>query len=469
MSRKFTISRRNALQTFSAGAAASLLPIFNEAQATADDLAGPTKLPHRRPRAKHVIVLYMSGGFSHVDTFDPKPRLTRDHDKPIGSPAKNAPQQVKNDRFLKASNWRFRPNRECGTEVSDLFPHIRNVMHEAALIRSLHSDHRDHGEATLQLHTGSTNVPMPSLGSWLSYGLGTENSQLPGHVVISEHRPYNGPLIWDSNFLPAIHSGVQVMPGDEPLPYLKPDSPADLQNLELELLASLNQKHLERRARDPRLIGRRETFRTAKGLQDLAPQVLDVTKESKQTLELYGAKPGDRNSYAAQCIMARRLIEAGVRFVEIVDAVGACRDNWDAAHRDIGSHAKYAQRVDQPIAALIRDLKQRGMLDDVLLVFCTEFGRSPWAQDGKGTKSRNHHPDAFSGWLAGGGVKGGVVYGSTDDIGNHIEENAVHVHDFHATILHLLGLNHERLTYRHAGRDFRLTDVHGHIIDNIIG
>jgi uncharacterized protein (DUF1501 family) len=166
--------------------------------------------------------------------------------------------------------------------------------------------------------------------------------------------------------------------------------------------------------------------------------------------------------------MARRLVESGVRFVEIVDAVGACRDNWDAAHRDISSHAKYAKRVDRPIAALIRDLKQRGLFDDVLLVFCTEFGRSPWAQDGKGTKSRNHHPDAFSGWLAGGGVKGGVVYGSTDDIGNHIEENAVHVHDFHATILHLLGLDHQRLTFRHAGRDFRLTDVHGHIISDII-
>jgi hypothetical protein len=415
-----------------------------------------------------VIVLYMSGGFSHVDTFDPKPRLIRDHDTSIGPPLEASPNQPKKDRYLKAPNWRFQANKHCGTEVSDLFPHIRDVMHEVALIRSMHSDHRDHGEATLQLHTGSTNTPMPSLGAWLSYALGTDNPQLPGHVVISEHRPYNGPLVWDSNFLRAVHSGVRVFPGKEPLPHLKPDAPAALQQLELELLDSLNQRHLAARASDARLAGRRATFRTAKGLQDLAPQVLDVTRESKQTLEMYGAEPGDRSSYAAQCIMARRLVEAGVRFVELIDAVGACRDNWDAAHRDIASHAKYAGRVDRPIAALIHDLKQRGLFEETLLVFCTEFGRTPWAQDGKGTKSRNHHPQAFSSWLAGGGVQGGVVYGLTDEIGNHVEENAVHIHDFHATILHLLGLNHERLTFRHAGRDFRLTDVHGHVVQDII-
>jgi hypothetical protein len=209
------------------------------------------------------------------------------------------------------------------------------------------------------------------------------------------------------------------------------------------------------------------TFETARGLRDLAPRALDISLESPATLALYGAKPGDRSSYAAQCLMARRLIEHGVRFVEIIDAVGACRDNWDAAHRDVGTHAKYARRVDRPIAGLIQDLKSRGMLDETLLVFCTEFGRSPWAQDGKGTKSRTHHPNAFSCWLAGGGVKGGAVYGKTDDIGNRVAENPVHIHDFHATILHLMGLDHERLTFRHAGRDFRLTDVHGRVVNEI--
>ena len=211
-----------------------------------------------------------------------------------------------------------------------------------------------------------------------------------------------------------------------------------------------------------------DSFRTAKGLQDLAPEVLDVRRESQRTLELYGAQPGDRTSYAAQCVMARRLIENGVRFVEIIDAVGACRDNWDAAHRDVGTHAKYARRVDQPIAGLIKELQQGDLLNETLLVFCTEFGRTPWAQDGKGTKSRNHHPAAFSCWLAGGGVKPGIVYGQSDDIGNRVEEDAVHVHDFHATILHLLGLDHQRLTFRHAGRDFRLTDVHGQVIHGLL-
>jgi len=457
------LTRRRVLQSISAS---SLGAVYAPAiQAEAHSGVAQT---HHKPKAKHVIVLYLSGGLSHVDSFDPKPRLLKDHDVSIGPPLEAQPNQPVKDRYLKAPNWRFRPNRRCGTQVSDLFPFMREIMHEVALIRSMYSDHRDHGEATLQLHTGSTNTPMPSLGAWLSYGLGTENARLPGHVVISEHRPYNGPLIWDSNFLPAVHSGVRVLPGDTPLPYLKPETPENLQEIELDLLDALNRRHLIQRGNDRRLSGRRDTFRTALGLQELAPQVFDIALETKQTLEMYGVNDSDRKSYAAQCVMARRMIEAGVRFVEIIDAVGACRDNWDAAHRDIETHTKYAKRVDQPITALIRDLKQRGLFEETLLVFCTEFGRTPWAQDGQGSKSRNHHPHAFSSWLAGGGVRPGVVYGTTDDIGNHIEENAVHVHDFHATILHLLGLDHKRLTFRYAGRDFRLTDVHGHVIKDII-
>lgn len=448
------ITRRKALQTaFGVLPAAVGLP-----QLTAATTA------HIQPRAKHVIVLYMSGGYSHVDTFDPKPRLTRDHDISIGSDLKRPGFE----RYLKGADWDFKPNRYCGTEVSDLFPHIREMMHEVALIRSMNCDHSDHGEATLQLHTGSTGFAMPSLGSWLSYGLGSFNPNLPSHVVISEHRPYSGPQIWDSNFLPGVHAGVQIMPGDEPLPNLTPASPGDLQNLELSLLDTLNREHSRKRPVDAQLVARNESFKTAKGLQDLAPEALDLTKESKATLDLYGAQAGNTTSYAAQAIMARRLVERGVRFVEIIDAVGACRDNWDAAHRDMASHEKYASRVDKPVAGLIKDLKQRGMLDDVLLVFCTEFGRTPWAQEGKGTKSRNHHPSAFSCWLAGGGVKPGVVYGKTDDIGNRIIEDSVHIHDFHATILHIMGLNHEKLTFRHAGRDFRLTDIHGRIVDDIL-
>ncbi len=456
------MSRRDLLRSASLGAGSLFVPSLVRG-------AEPGFLPHHQGTAKHVIMLYMSGGYSHVDTFDPKPRLIRDHDVNIGMENRaSVSGQPKVERYLKAPSWEFKPNRRCGTEVSELFPHIREIMDEATLIRSMHADHRDHGEATLQLHTGSTGFAMPSLGAWLSYGLGSFNPNLPSHVVISEFQPYNGAQIWDSNFLPATHAGVRILPGDEPLPYLKSNEPRPLQELELGLLDSLNRDHLSTRQADPKLAARMATFKTAKGLQDLAPEVLDLSKEPAYLLKEYGAEPGDRTSYAAQCLMARRLVEQGVRFVEIIDAVGACRDNWDAAHRDIGSHAKYAKRVDQPIAALVRDLKRRGLLDEVLLVFCTEFGRSPWAQDGKGTKSRNHHPFAFSCWLAGGGVKGGHVHGKTDDIGNLIEEDPVHIHDFHATILHIMGLDHERLTYRHAGRDFRLTDVHGRVVTEIM-
>ena len=452
-------SRRDVLKAAVAGTAAL---------AGGAAFADPQK-SHHPARAKHVIVLYMSGGYSHVDTFDPKPRLTREHDLSIGPEIEAAvSSQPKVERFLKAPLWRFTPNKECGTEVSDLFPHIREQMHEVALIRSMHCDHRDHGEATLQLHTGSTGIAMPSLGSWLSFGLGSFNDNLPSHVVISEHRPYSGPVIWDASFLPGVHTGVRIVPGDQPLPNLQPATPRELQEIELDLLDQLNQQHLRRRQHDSKLAGRISSFHTAKGLQDLAPKVLDLSAETKETLDMYGCQPGDRKSYAAQCITARRLIEHGVRFVEIIDAVGACRDNWDAAHRDVATHAKYARRVDRPVAALLRDLRQRDMLNDVLVVFCTEFGRSPWAQDGKGTRSRTHHPWAFSCWLAGGGVRPGIVHGQTDDIGNRIDQGAVHIHDFHATILHLMGLDHRRLTFHHAGRDFRLTDVHGRVVKGVL-
>ncbi|QDU01785.1 hypothetical protein V6x_14680 [Gimesia chilikensis] len=458
MSDSALISRRQLLQAGLGTSAGLWLPRVLPAELAA---------PHHRPRAKHVIMLYMSGGYSHVDTFDPKPELTKRHDQSIGNEAAVS-GQPKVERYLKAPLWKFRPNRECGTEVSDLFPEIRKQMHEVALIRSMNCDHRDHGEATLQLHTGSTTAAMPGMGAWLSYGLKSFNPNLPSHVVISEHRPYNGPQLWDANFLPAVNTGVRVMPGNDPIPYLKSPTSHNRQQLELSLLQKLNQRHLDRRDHDPKLTGRMSTFKAASGLQRQAPEALDLSQESKSTLELYGAAQGDQASYAAQCIMTRRLIERGVRFVEIIDAVGACRDNWDAAHRDMASHEKYARRVDQPIAALITDLKQRGLFEETLLVFCTEFGRSPWAQDGKGTKSRTHHPNAFSCWLAGGNVRGGVIHGESDDIGNYVVKDLVHIHDFHATILHIMGLDHEQLTYRHAGRDFRLTDVHGHVVQQIL-
>lgn len=456
------IDRRTALKRLGRTAALGAIPGIVPGSSAV--LGKELPAAHFTPKAKQVIVLYMSGGYSHVDTFDPKPRLAREHDTSIGYQF----GRKDFDRYLKASNWKFSPNKRCGTEVSDLFPHIREQMHECALIRSMNCDHLDHGEATLQLHTGSTGFAMPSLGSWLNHGLGSDNTSMPGHVVISEHRPYAGPQIWDSIFLPGKNTGVQITPGETPIQNLTPASDPANQSLELTLLSSLNNRHLEKRKSDNTLKARISSFETARGLQAEAPEIMDLSKESKATFELYGASPDNPTSYASQVIMARRMIEAGVRFVEVIDAIGACRDNWDAAHRDIASHAKYAKRVDQPAAALIKDLKQRGLFDEVLLIFCTEFGRTPWAQDGKGTKSRAHHPHAFSCWLAGAGVKGGIIHGETDDIGNKVIQDAVHIHDYHATILHLMGLDHEKLVYRHAGRDFRLTDVHGHVIRPIL-
>ena len=456
------ISRRNALKRMSHAMAAASFPALVPGSSAV--LGKELPQPHFTPKAKQVIVLYMSGGYSHVDTFDPKPRLATEHDTSIGYEF----GRKDFDRYLKAANWAFKPNQHCGTEVSDLFPHIREQMHECALIRSMNCDHIDHGEATLQLHTGSTGFAMPSLGSWLNYGLGTFNASMPGHVVISEHRPYAGPQIWDSIFLPGKNAGVQITPGETPIANLDRTSTDKQQALELGLLNSFNKKHLVGRESDNKLRARMSSFETASGLQSEAPEIMDLSNETKATFDLYGASADNPTSYASQVIMARRMIEAGVRFVEVIDAVGACRDNWDAAHRDISSHEKYAKRVDQPAAALIQDLKQRGLFQDVLLIFCTEFGRTPWAQDGKGTKSRAHHPHAFSCWMAGAGIKGGVIHGETDDIGNKVVRDAVHVHDFHATVLHLMGLDHEKLVYRHAGRDFRLTDVHGHVVKQIL-
>lgn len=426
------------------------------------------KAPHFAPKAKQVIMLYMSGGYSHVDTFDPKPLLTRDHLKGIGLDPNEDEMRQKRDRFLLRSGWDFKPNAHNGAMVSELFPHIREIMHETALIRSLHCDFVNHGEATLQLHTGSGALAMPGIGAWLSHALGTTNPNLPAHVVIAEHLPYTGTQPFDCGFLPPAHRGLRFVPGDNPLPHLAPSEPPPLQDLELSALHWLNRRHLEKHGFDRELRGRMETFHSARGLQDVAPEAIDLNSETDATFSAYGAKRGDRSSYAAQCIMARRLIERGVRFVEIIDSIGACSDNWDSAHRDMKLHEKYARRVDQPIAALLRDLKARGLFEDTLLVFCTEFGRTPWSQTAKGSNDRQHHPHACSCWLAGGGVKPGTIYGATDDIGNLVTENPVHVHDFHATILHLLGFDHTKLTYRHAGRDYRLTDVFGKVIKGVL-
>jgi hypothetical protein len=411
--------------------------------------------PHFGGRAKRVIFMYMSGGVSHMDSFDPKPRLKLDHGKPSGENGKGRP-------YLR-TYWDARPHGKCGTEVSDLFPNVAECVDDICLIRSMRGDHNDHFQATLGIHTGSVTFARPSLGSWVSYGLGTLNQNLPSFVVLAPELPYAGSQVWSSDFLPGCHQGMRVLAGKEPIPDLARRSPSpQVQELELGLLDKLNRRHQQRFPANPDLAARIRSYETAFGMQMEMPDVLDLSKESDATLALYGLERGSTKGFGWQCLVARRMVERGVRFIELID-VGS-NNNWDA-HSDIKTHEPLAKNVDKPISGLLRDLKSRGMLDDTLVVWTTEFGRTPFI-DGK--TGRSHYNVAFSSWLAGGGVKGGMVYGKTDDYGAKVIENPVHVHDFHATILHLLGFDHTKLTFRHAGRDFRLTDVSGEVVREIL-
>jgi hypothetical protein len=304
---------------------------------------------------------------------------------------------------------------------------------------------------------------MPSLGSWISYALGTFNPNLPPYVVLCEHLPYAGAQVFDSNFLPPLHQGVRIVPGDEPIPDLKSPISSTLAQLEYRMLDDVNRVHAEGRPDDLKLTARSASFATARGMMQSAPEVFNLTSETSETLSLYGVEDGDNKSFAAQCLLARRLLERGVRTVELIDTGSS--SNWDA-HGDMQDHRPKAARVDRALSGLIADLKRRGLLDDTLVAICTEFGRTPTTFNGKG---REHFIDAFSCLLAGGGVRGGSSYGETDEYGMQIVRDGCHVHDYHATILHLLGLDHTRVTYRYAGRDFRLTDVHGRVLDSIIG
>ena len=430
-----------------------------ESDTSAEDPLAP-KQPHHPPRAKRVIFLYMTGGVSHVDTFDPKPQLVANHGKEIT--VDNWQGKLGEfKRYLKKPNWEFRPGGQCGTEISDLFPHIRGVVDDLCVIRSMETNHTNHYESTLGMHCGSWTFARPSMGAWVSYGLGTFNHNLPSFVVIAPHAPYAGAQTWGSDFLPGCHQGTQVIPGDDPVPNVKPRvASTRLQEMELALLSDSNRRHLAERSVDRALEARIRSFETAFGMQREAPEALDLSGETSATLKLYGLEPGQKTGFGWQCLVARRMAERGVRFIELID-VGSS-NNWDA-HADMNAHAPLAQNVDRPIAALITDLKQRGLLDDTLVVWTTEFGRTPYHENA-GHAGREHHHQVFSSWLAGGGIKGGIVHGSSDEYGIAVGAGRVHVHDFHATILHLLGIDHQRLTYRHAGRDYRLTDVEGRVV-----
>ncbi len=420
--------------------------------------------PHFPAKAKRVIFLFMSGGVSHVDTFDPKPALTRDHGKQIHADHPEIKDRPGYERiYLKKPQWEFNAHGSSGTEVSSLFPHLAGCVDDMAVIRSMHTSHSNHYNATLGMHTGSFAFARPSIGSWVSYGLGTMNRNLPSFVVIAPHQTYAGTQVYANDFLPGAHQGTLVKPGVAPIANIAPPIPADRQQMELAALEAFNASHLEGRDADPTLTARMQSFETAFGMQMAIPDVFDFSRESKQTLDRYGLQPGQTSGFGWQCLAARRLIERDVRFVELIDTGSSA--NWDA-HGDMMSHVGLAKNVDQPIAALLNDLKQSGLLEDTLVVWTTEFGRTPFNNTAD-AKGREHHPWAFSSWLAGAGVRPGIVHGATDEHGMRAVEQPVHVHDLHATILHLMGFDHERLTYRHAGRDYRLTDVEGKVVREI--
>jgi hypothetical protein len=452
-------TRRHVMQSLSAG---SLLMPGLLSQLLAEDNSGDPlspKQPHTPAKAKQVIFVFSNGGASHMDTFDYKPELFNADGKKTGAGGGLSDKQ----RVLLKPLWQFRPGGRCGTLVSDLFPHIREHMDDICVIKSMNGNDNEHYNATLGMHTGSFFFSRPSIGSWVSYGLGTSNQNLPSFIALAPQMPYAGTQIFNNDFLPAYHQGVRVVGGKEPIANLnRRTTHHNLQELELGLADVLNNRHLRERANDSELSARIRSFETAFHMQSEAPEAFDVARESDATLALYGLKRGESDGFGWQCLVARRLAERGVRFIELVD--GSSNHNWDQ-HGDMAEHADHAKGIDRPLAGLLQDLKNRGMLDETLVVWTTEFGRTPGVD---GDKGRGHHSACFSSWLAGGGVKGGMSWGSTDEIGATVAENGVHVHDFHATILHLLGIDHTRLTYRHAGRDYRLTDVHGHVVREIL-
>jgi len=440
-----------------------------ESSASTAATAGPlaANAPHFPARAKRVVFLFMHGGVSHVDSFDPKPKLEELNGKPL--PIDKPKFEFAPTGNLLASPWKFQKHGQSGIEVSELFPRIGACIDDICVIRSMNGgDQVSHGPALLNINTGSGVFARPSLGAWTLYGLGSENQNLPGFISLSPSLYHGGSQNYGSAFLPASFQGTRIGDGstsfkEAKLSSLTPGDDPALQRLQLDLLARRNRQHLARAGDDPRLEARIASFEMSYRMQAEAPHVMDIGRETAAMHAAYGVGVEPTDEFARQCLLARRCLEAGVRFVQANFSYP--RNYWDA-HGDLrNNHSSNAKKVDQPIAALLTDLKQRGLLEDTLVIFGTEFGRTPAAQ---GTDGRDHHPHAFSVWLAGGGVRGGMTYGQTDDFGYYVAENKVSMPDFHATILHLLGLDHERLTFRHAGRDYRLTDVGGHVLQGLL-
>ncbi|MEY4829068.1 MAG: hypothetical protein RLZZ562_864 [Planctomycetota bacterium] len=462
------VSRRDLLRASVASLPMFALADMLKADATPaknshDEPSLAPRLPHHAARAKRIVFLFMHGGPSQVDTFDYKPLLQRDHGKPL--PFAKPRVTFAETGNLLGSPFRFQQHGQSGAWVSELFPHIARCVDRICFLKGLHGSNDAHGGALLKIHTGSDTFVRPSIGSWALHGLGSENQDLPGFVTICPTLGHGGVNNWSSAFLPPLFQGTPLgnastKAKEAGVRYLRRDGASrDVQRQQLDLLATINREHAASRQEDAALRSRIATFELAFRMQMEASQALDTDSESEATKTLYGLHDERTENFGRQCVMARRLLERGVRFVQVTHSY-----KWDQHGNLQADHAKNAAEVDQPIAALLTDLEQRGMLEDTLVWWGGEFGRTPTSEGGTG---RDHNPHGFTHFLAGGGVKPGFSYGGTDDYGYYAQQDAMHVHDLHATLLHLLGLDHERLTYRHAGRDFRLTDVHGKVASAI--
>jgi hypothetical protein len=438
------------------GSALAGSPTPSEATVPSNPLAA--RPPHFPARAKRVIFLFMNGGPSHVDTFDPKPALEKHAGQ--APPAATMTGRPKNGKLMP-SPFSARPHGQSGIAVSELFPHVAACIDEICVLRSMYTDNPNHEPSLLMMNSGNMQPIRPSLGSWLTFGLGSENQNLPGFVVLCPGKPVVGPQLWSNSFLPGIYQGTQIHNNSiDPDRIIRDVSNRHLsrpaQRTQIDLLQALNREHLSARGNDEALESRIASLEMAFRMQFEAREAFDLARESAPTRELYGT-----GEFANACLVARRLVERGVRVVQVYYGSG---QPWDD-HADIAKHRDHAQKSDRPIAALLKDLKARGLLEDTLIIWGGEFGRTPYSE---GAKGRDHHSLGFSMWLAGGGVKGGHIHGATDELGMQAVENRMHVHDLHATVLHLMGLDHERLTYRYSGRDFRLTDVSGRVAREIL-
>ncbi len=447
-------SRRDVLSSVSCGFGYLAFSALAARAAVANDKPLSPKQPHFTPRAKRVIFLCMSGGPSHVDTFDYKPRLITDDGKPGSRPGS----------VWLAPKAEFKQRGKSGLWISDFFPNVAQHADDLALIRSMQTEVPAHPQAFLRMHTGSSQFVRPSLGAWATYGLGTENENLPGFITIAPPNNVGGAQNFGSSFLPAIYQGTRIGSGNRfgqqaLVKNLQPPGTPQAQRLELDLIQSLNREAQQRDPQNAALEGVIESYELAFKMQSQMPAVLDIAKESDATKKLYGVGDRDTDDFGRKCLMARRFIEAGVRFVEVGSG------NWDHHFNLSSALARNCSSVDKPIAGLLTDLKQRGLLKDTLVIWGGEFGRTPYAQ---GNDGRDHNNKGFTLWMAGGGTQGGTSYGATDDHGAEAVQDKVSIHDLHATILHLLGLDHEKLTFRYAGRDFRLTDVKGEVVKGVL-